>query len=93
MPKYYGGVAFEKGKVVHENGEQEFVIAMTEEEAKDGSYREYLMEAEKEKSRDWLEKHPKVTPKVGSREALSEQFRDMVEYKKRRKESPNRKYY
>lgn len=89
----WSGISFEKGKVVHEGREQEFVIAMTEEESNDKSYREYLMAAEREKTLKELKEKVIVPPKEGSREALRDIFRDMVEYKKRKQERPNRKYF
>lgn len=89
----WSGISFEKGKVKCGDTEQEFVIAMTEEESKDKSYRDYLMEAQKEKTKDWLEKHTRVAPKEGSREHLGELMREMTEYKARKKESQNKKYF
>lgn len=93
MPKYWSGLAFERGKIVRDGREQEYVIAMTEEEAKDRSYLEQLHEAQAEKTADWFKRHPVQEPKEGSREALGELMREMSEYKRRKQESPNRKYF
>lgn len=93
MPKYWNGISFDKKTVREGNSEQEIVIAMTEEEAKDSSYREYLMEAETEKTKEWLRNHPKQEPKEGSREALASLLKDISDFNRRKRESPNRKYF
>ncbi len=89
----WSGISFEKVTVKHGDNEQEMVIAMTEEESRDKNYRDYLIAAQIEKTEDWLKKHPKIAPKEGSREHLGGMMREMTEYKARKKETLNKKYF
>ena len=93
MQKYFQGVSFNKIKITENGQEQDVVIAMTEDEAKDHSYQEYLRESTIEKTREQMRNFKKDEPKPGAREHLVELMREKSEYDRRKKESPNKKYY
>lgn len=77
---------------VKANGQkQDVVIAMTQEEANDRSYREYVKEAQVEKTTDYLNKHPVKTPDPVKREELRESIKEQQEYNRRK--SVNRRYF
>ncbi len=75
---------------VKENGrEMEVVIPLSG----DFSYDRYLHEAEEEKTRDQLRKRePKPKSKM-SKQDMAQLGRELLEYKNRKKESPNRRYF
>ncbi len=62
-------------------------------ETGDKSYDDYIEEAETEKTRDEL-KHrlPREKPKY-SKEEIGQALRDLSDFRRRKKESPNKKYY
>lgn len=93
MTKLWQGMSFEKGSVKHGDDEQEFVIGMTEDEYKDESYREYLQESIKEKTQKEMEARPPKQIDARKREELGLMWREILEHKRRKRESPNRKYF
>ncbi len=79
---------------VEENGKKmDVIIAVSEEEAKDKSYVEYLESAEREKTADQLRKQiPKPPPKA-SKEDIAGALREAVEYKNRIQRGGGKKYF
>ena len=79
---------------VQENGQEMGVImAMTQEEADDKSYVDYLTEAQTEKTKDYLRNKPKKEPTVDSKEAGGA-LKEHNEYRQWHRENPgSRKYY
>ena len=86
MTRYWNGISFQK-KIIKEDGkEKEVCIAMTEDEANDRSYREYLSEAVEEKTRDELRKQTVREPNLEKREEIAEQIRWRNEFEQREEE-------
>lgn len=79
---------------VEENGKKmDVIIAVSEEEAKDKSYVEYLESAEREKTAGQLRKQiPKPPPKA-SKEDIAGALREAVEYKNRIQHGGGKKYF
>ncbi len=76
--------------IVKENGHEMEVIIP---QSGDFSYDRYLHEAEEEKTRDQLRKRePKRESKI-SKQDIAQLGRELLEYKNRKRESQNRKYF
>jgi hypothetical protein len=79
---------------VTENGKsQDVVIGMTQTEANDRSFVDYMIEAQTEKTKDSLRKQPVKEINPVKREELAGQLKEMQEYRRRKSESVNRRYF
>lgn len=93
MAKYFHGISFEK-KTIEKNGEkQDIVIAMTEKEHEDRSYREYLENSIIEKTENEMARKPKKEIDPKKREALGKLLGEIKKYERSRNEPLNKKYY
>lgn len=79
--------------VEENNQKMDVIIAMTEEEAKDKSYVEYLESAQREKTADRLRKQIPKPPSKASKEDIAGALREAVEYKRRIQSGGGRKYF
>lgn len=93
MTKYFQGITFDKIKIKEGNRETEAVIAMTEAEYNDRSYRDYLKEGIEEKTHDYLRKHQHVESDPSKREALGKALGDLKAYQRRKKSEHPKKYF
>jgi len=93
VTKYWQGATFDKSVVKHGDDEQEIVIAMTEEEFNDISYREYLAEACAEKTLDEMKAKPQKEPDPAKRRALGDFLKERQEFNQRQASEHPRKYW
>jgi selenocysteine-specific translation elongation factor len=91
--RLWQGISFGKVTVENKGNKKDIAIAMTEDESKDKSYVEYLKESVIEKTQNEMQNKPIILPKKGSREHLTELMKEVSEYRNRKRESPNKKYY
>lgn len=91
--KYWNGISFEKHVVTHGDKTQEVVIAMSEDEYKDTSYREYLSKATIEKTRNEMQNAPTPNINPGKRKALGEMLKERLEFKRRQEGEFPKKYF
>ena len=82
----------EKIKVKEGDKEQDVIIAMTEDEANDRSYRDYLRLGAKERTQEQLRKKPARPESKVSMEDRSGILKDFNEFNNRRK-SGTKKFY
>ena len=82
-------------KDIEENGRtQRVVIAMTEKEAQDRSYKEYLEQSVTEKTREELKKQPEIKPRNPKKvDNLRQAMKEMQEYKERKQKHENTKRF
>ena len=78
-----------KIKVQEGDKEQEVFIAMTDEEARDTSYVDYLVEGQTEKTREQLRKKSEKPSPQASKGEIAEALKEYGEFKKRE----GRKYF
>jgi hypothetical protein len=79
---------------VEENGKKvDVVIGMTEEEAKDKSYVDYLESGYTEKTKEQIRKQPPKPAPKASNEDIRGALREAIEYKRRRQMGGGKKYF
>lgn len=94
MPKYWGGMSFEKKTITDSKGRnQDIVIAMAEDEYNDRSYRDYLETSVEKKTREEMEKKPEINRDPRKVEALRNMMREHAEYRRRQQSEHPKKYW
>lgn len=83
----------EKFTVEQGDKTQEVFVAMTEEEAQDRQFTEYMREAQTEKVQDALRKKPPKESPKHSKEDIAGALKEYNEYRHRKEKSVNRKYF
>lgn len=87
MPKYYSGINFFTVK----EGDREMRVIIPG--TGDKSYDEYLEQAEREKTRDQLQKLPPKPVRKTSKKEVGEALKEYREFLRRRREDVNPKYF
>jgi hypothetical protein len=93
MPKYWNGASLEKVTIKEGDKEQDVIIAMTEEEANDHSYRDYLKLGATERTQEQLRKKKPLPESKYSMEERSGVLKEYNEFNNRQKNVNKKKYY